>query len=119
MFYSLLALFPAIAAFVSLYGLFADPSYDRLAACRRCPASCRAARVDILHEELKRLTANKGANLSIGFVVSLLFALWSANAGMKSIIDALNVAYGEKEKRSFIRLNLVSLLYTLDRHGRR
>ena len=39
-------------------------------------------------------------------------ALWSANAGMKAIIDALNVVYDEKEKRSFVKLNLVSLLFT-------
>ena len=32
-------------------------------------------------------------------------ALWSANAGMKAIIDALNVVYDEKEKRSFVKLN--------------
>ncbi len=69
--------------------------------------------VQLLHQELQRLTANRGASLSAGFVVSLLFALWSANAGMKSIIDALNVAYDEQERRSFIRLNLISLLYTL------
>ena len=66
-----------------------------------------------MHEELTRLTANKGTGLSFGFVFSLLFALWSAMAGVKAIIDALNVAYGEKEKRSFIRLNLVALVFTL------
>ena len=43
----------------------------------------------------------------------LLFALWSANSGTKAVIDGLNVAYGEAEKRSFIRLNLISLVFTL------
>ena len=111
-FYSLLSLFPAIAAFVSLYGLFADPSAID-AHVSTLSGVLPGGALDVLHEELRRLTANKASSLSIGFVVSLLFALWSANAGMKSIIDALNVAYGEKEKRSFIRLSLVSLLYTL------
>jgi membrane protein len=69
--------------------------------------------LDIIHEELTRLAANRGANLGIGFVVGVLVALWSANAGTKAIIDALNVAYGEKEKRSFVWLNLVSMFYTL------
>ena len=41
--------------------------------------------------------------------------MWSANAGMKAIIDALNVAYEETEKRGFIRLNLISLCF----HARR
>jgi membrane protein len=111
-FYSLLALFPAIAAFVSLYGLFADPSTID-STLSTLSGVLPGGAMDLVHEELKRLAANKGANLSIGFVVSVLFALWSANSGMKAIIDALNVAYDEKEKRSFIRLNLVSLLYTL------
>ena len=110
-FFILLALFPAISAFVSLYGLFADArSIDSQVSAMS--GVLPGGAVDILHQELTRLAANK-SSLSVGFVVSLLFALWSANSGMKAIIDALNVAYDEKEKRSFIRLNLVSLLYTL------
>src|SRR5579872_4884211 len=111
-FYSLVALFPAIAALVSLYGLFADPStidQQVSALSNVLPGGA----VDIVHEELKRLAANRGASLSTGFIVGLLVALWSANAGTKAIIDALNVAYGETEKRSFLRLNLISLIYTL------
>jgi membrane protein len=111
-FYSLLALFPAISAFVSLFGLFANPSTID-SSLSSLTGVLPGGAVQIVHQELMRLTANEGANLSLGFVVSLLFALWSADAGMRSIIDALNVAYDEKEKRSFVRLVLVSLLYTL------
>ena len=111
-FYGLLALFPAIAAFVSLYGLFADPSaIDSQVSALSFVMPAGA--LEIVHEALKRLAANKGANLGFGFILGVLVALWSANAGTKAIIDALNVAYGVKEKRSFLRLNLVSLLYTL------
>jgi membrane protein len=111
-FYSLLALFPAITAFVSLYGLFADSSTidSQVSALS---SVLPGGALDILHEELKRLAANRAASLGLGFVVGVLVALWSANAGTKALIDALNVAYGENEKRSFVRLNLVSLLYTL------
>jgi membrane protein len=111
-FYSLLAIFPAIAAFVSLYGLIADAStidsHLSLAA-----GIFPAGAVDILHEQITRLTAKTGAKLGLGFVTGLAIALWSANAGMKGIIDALNVVYDEKEKRSFVKLNLLSLLFTL------
>jgi membrane protein len=111
-FYGLLALFPAIAAFVSLYGLFANPSaIDQQVSALSTVLPGGA--VNIVHDELRRLAANRGASLSIGFIVGLLVALWSANAGTKAIIDALNVAYGETEKRSFLRLNLISLIYTL------
>jgi membrane protein len=111
-FYWLLALFPAITAFVSLYGLFASPStinnhVSLLADIM--PASA----LDIVQEQINRVVQKGGAKLSFGFVFGLGFALWSANAGMKAIMDALNVVYDEKEKRGFIKLNLVSLAFTL------
>ena len=69
--------------------------------------------VDILREQIGRLTAGSGAKLGFGFIFGLAVALWSANAGMKAIMDALNVVYEEKEKRGFIKLNLVSLAFTI------
>jgi membrane protein len=111
-FYSLLAIFPAIAAFVSLYGLIADAStidsHLSLAS-----GVFPAGAVDILHEQITRLTAKGDTKLGLGFVTGLAIGIWSANAGMKAIIDALNVVYDEKEKRSFVKLNLLSLLFTL------
>jgi membrane protein len=111
-FYGLLALFPALTAFVSLYGLLADVStidqHLSLAA-----GILPGGAVAILHEQLTRLTTSRTSALSFGFVFGLLFALWSANSGAKAVIDGLNVAYEEKEKRSFIRLTLISLVFTL------
>jgi membrane protein len=111
-FYSLLAIFPAIAAFVSLYGLIADASTIDSHLSMAAGIFPTGA-VDIIHEQISRLTAKSDARLSLGFISGLAVALWSANAGMKAIIDALNVVYDEKEKRSFIKLNLLSLLFTL------
>ena len=111
-FYGLLAVFPAITAFVSLYGLMADPStiHDRLSlATGVLPQGA----LNILNEQLTRLTSHRTSALSVGFIGGLLVALWSANAGAKAVMDALNVAYGETEKRSFVRLNLVALAFTL------
>jgi membrane protein len=62
--------------------------------------------LNILNEQLTRLTSHRTPALSVGFIGGLLVALWSANAGAKAIMDALNVAYGQTEKRSFIHLNL-------------
>ena len=111
-FFGILALFPALTALVSLYGFFADASnIDQQVSA--LSGVLPGGAVDILHEEIKRLAAVHNSGLSFGFAFGLLFALWSANSGMKAIIDALNVAYEEKEKRSFIRLNLISLVMTL------
>jgi len=111
-FYGLLAVFPAITAFVSLYGLMADPStiHERLSlATGVLPQGA----LNILNEQLTRLTSHRTSALSLGFIGGLVVALWSANAGAKAVMDALNVAYGETEKRSFVPLNLVALAFTL------
>ena len=110
-FYGLLAIFPAVTAFVSLYGLFAKASTvsDHLALASGVIPS---GGVEIIQEQIKRITAKGDARLSLAFAFSLGLALWSANAGMKAVIDALNVTYNEKEKRGFIKLNLISLALT-------
>jgi membrane protein len=111
-FYGLLALFPAITAAVSLYGLFANAATINVHhsfAAGILPASA----VDIIHEQIVRLTAKSDTKLGFAFVSGLAIALWSANAGMKAMMDALNIVYEEKEKRGFIKLNLISLAFTL------
>jgi membrane protein len=111
-FYGLLAVFPAVTALVSLYGLFASPSAisdDLSHAAGILPQGA----LDILRAQIDRLASSSGAKLRLGFILGLAVALWSANAGTKAIMDALNVVYDEKEKRGFIKLNLVSLAFTL------
>jgi membrane protein len=110
-FYGLLALFPAITAFVSLYGLFAKASTitDHLSLAG---GILPGGAMEIIQEQINRITAKGDAKLSIAFASSLGLALWSANAGMKAVIDALNVTYSEKEKRGFVKLNLISLALT-------
>ena len=110
-FYALLALFPATAALVSLYGLFADPStiseHLRLAS-----GFLPEGALEVVGDQVKRIASQKGT-LGITFMGTLALALWGANAGTKAIFDALNIIYKEREKRSFVRLTLQSLLFTL------
>ena len=111
-FYALLALFPGIAALVSIYGLFADPAAigSRLDAMS---GVLPGGALDVIRDQLTRLTAQGRGTLSLSFVIGLVISLWSANGGIKALLDALNVVYEEKEQRSFIRLNAVSLLFTI------
>jgi membrane protein len=67
----------------------------------------------IVQDQIARVLAKGNASLGGAFLFGLAFALWSANAGVKAIIDALNVAYEVREQRSFVRLNLLSLAFTL------
>jgi len=110
-FYGLLALFPAVTALVSLYGLFAQSSniQDQLAFLTTLMP---AAAVSIVNEQIARVVSKGNAQLGFGFLVGLGVALWSANAGMKAMIDALNIVYKEEEKRGFFKLNFVSLAFT-------
>jgi membrane protein len=111
-FYSLLALFPAIAAGVSVYALFADAatiSKHLSIVADIIPAGT----LDLLGEEISRIAAKSDGKLTFGFLVGLAIALWSANAGMKAIFDALNIIYDEEEKRGLIWLNVVSLFFTI------
>jgi membrane protein len=111
-FYGLLALFPAITALVSSYGLFADPSTigENL---RTLAVMLPEGSFAIVQDQIARVLAKGSGSLGLTFVFGLLLALWSANAGMKAIMDALNVVYDEEETRSLIKLNLVSLSLTI------
>src|SRR5690349_24334570 len=115
-FYALLALFPAIAALVSIYGLFADPAsieqqLDSVSSVLPSGA------IDVIRDQLNRLAAQPRGTLGVSFVIGLVVALWSANGGIKALFDALNVVYEEKERRSFIRLNAITLAFTVSMIG--
>lgn len=110
-FYTLLSLFPAIAALVSCYGLIADVGTinDHLSAMQGIlPASA----IEIVGDQVKRIAAKGSGTLGVTFFTSLFLSLWSANAAMKAMFDALNVVYEEEEKRNFFWLNLRSLAFT-------
>jgi membrane protein len=111
-FFVLLAIFPAITALVSAYGLFFSPStiVNNLSLLNEVmPDNV----LNIVHEQASRIASNNGGALSIGIVVGILVSLWSAMSGVKAMIDALNVIYEQKETRSFIKVNLAALAFTL------
>jgi membrane protein len=111
-FYLLLALFPALAAFVSLYGLVANPVTvaDHIAFLG---SLLPAGGLDIIETQLDALATQDVSALSFGFILGLMIALWSANNGIKTLFDAMNIVYAEEEKRGFIKLNLLSAAFTL------
>jgi membrane protein len=111
-FFVLLAIFPAITALVSAYGLLFSPSTitNNLSILNEfVPDNV----LGIVREQANRIASNRGSALSLGIVVGILVSLWSAMSGVKAMIDALNVIYEQKESRSFIKLNLVALAFTL------
>jgi membrane protein len=111
-FYSILAVFPAIAALVALYGLFADPT-TIMSHLDSIAGLVPGGAIEVMRDQITRVASQGRTTLGVTFVVSLLVSLWSANAGMKSLFDALNLVYNETEKRGFFKLNLVSLTFTI------
>ena len=108
-YYALLALFPGIAAVVSIYGLFADPN-TIVSHVDTMAGFAPGGAIDVIRDQLTRLSAQGSTKLGISFLVGLVISLWSANSGIKALFDSLNAVYEEEEKRSFIRLNAVTLI---------
>lgn len=111
-FYILLALFPALTAFVSLYGFVSDPTTiaDHISLLGGMLPS---GGMEIIQAQLESLVTQDRDVLSISFIVALLVAFWSANNGVKTIFQAINIAYKETEKRSFIATNLIAFAFTI------
>jgi membrane protein len=111
-YYSILAIFPAIAALVAVYGLFSDPTtiarhLDQLGGF--LPGGA----IDVAREQLTRVASKGSQTLGLTFLIGLGTSLWSANAAMKSLFDTLNIVHDEEEERGFLRLNAISLGFTV------
>jgi membrane protein len=111
-FFVLLAIFPGLAGLISLYGLFADSGtiaqhLDSLAGIMP------EGGLQIVRDQLQQLTSQPPQKLGFATAGGLAVSLWSANGGIKAMFEGLNAVYHENEKRSFIRLNAISLTFTL------
>jgi membrane protein len=111
-FYGLLAVFPATAAVVSLYGLFSDASSIN-EHLRLVSGFLPQGAIEVIGDQVKRIASHGSGTLSFAFLGTLALSLWGANSGTKAVFDALNIIYKEREKRSFVVLTLRSLLFTL------
>ncbi|MGZ4658514.1 MAG: YihY/virulence factor BrkB family protein [Blastococcus sp.] len=111
-FFGFLAIFPALIALISLYGLVASPEtvarqVDNLA--KNLPQSA----ADLISTQLTTITSTSGGALTVSLIVSILAALWSASGGIGNLITAVNLAYDEVETRSFVKLKATALALTI------
>jgi len=111
-FYLILALFPALFAAVSIYGLVASPgSIEQQVS--NLEGTVPASALDIVRGQLSDLTRQSPGALGWGAALSILLAVWSASKGVKAMMEGLNIAYDERESRGFLKLQAVALLLTL------
>jgi membrane protein len=111
-FYAMLAIFPAIIAVVTVYGMVADPEQVQTQV-GEFAKSLPSGADELLTEQLRNVTQAGRQSLSIGLAVSLLAVLWSASSGVQGLVKGLNLVYDEQETRGFVKLRGLSLLLTL------
>jgi membrane protein len=111
-YYSILAIFPALAALVAIYSLFSDP-FGIAKHLDELSSVVPSGAIDVAREQLTRLSSKSSQSLGFTFMIALSVSLWSANAAMKSMFDTLNIIYNEQEKRGYIKLNAISLTFTI------
>jgi len=111
-FYAMLAIFPAIIALVTIYGMVADPAQVE-SQVGGFAKSLPSGADQLLTEQLKNVVNAGQQSLSIGLALSLLAVLWSVSSGVQGLVKALNVVYDERETRGFVKLRGLSLLLTL------
>ena len=111
-FFAFLALFPALIATISLYGLVASPetvARQIQSLSDQLPAEAQT----LLSEQLNNIVDNSGGALTVSLIISILAALWSAAGGTGNLITAVNLAYDEVETRGFVKRKLLALGLTL------
>jgi membrane protein len=110
-FYSLLSLFPGLTAIISLYGLVADPrEVERFLSSMRGILPDEA--LTLIASQTAQLLSAGTRKLGVGLAASLIFALWSTNYATAMLIAALNGAFEEKEKRSYLTVMATGLAMT-------
>jgi membrane protein len=107
-----LSLFPMLIAAVSIYGLVVDPSEVQAQVDDFASGLPQAAQ-DLILKQLSSITSSSGGGMSLTLILSIALALWSASAGMAGLIQALNIAYDEKDDRNFVLKRGLAILLTL------
>jgi membrane protein len=110
-FYAFLSVFPAMAALLMLWGLFNDMASlgPQLQAVREVAPDA----FDLVADQMVAIASQPKQDLTIGAIITVLLVIWSASGAVSALMNAMNMAYHEKEKRNFVRLTLISLGFTL------
>lgn len=111
-FFMILSLFPMLGAFVTVYGLFADPA-DAWGRLQFLYSMLPANVAEFIGAQMQRLAENSTGQLTFTLVWTLALSLWTANNGVKQLFHGLNVAYSEVEKRNFFKYNLLCMAFTV------
>ena len=110
-FYAFLSVFPAVAAGLMIWGLFTDITSlgAQLAAIREVAPDA----FGLVADQMVVIATQDDGGLTFGLIVSGVLALWSASGGVAALMQAMNIAYHEKEKRHVVKLYALTLGFTI------
>jgi membrane protein len=111
-YFGFMAIFPALIAGISLYGIVADPATIAQQGAGLVAALPETAQ-PLIRDQLTSIASTSGGALSFSLVISIVLALWTASGGTGNLMAAVNIAYDEEETRGFIKRRGVALLLTL------
>ncbi|MEX2513647.1 MAG: YihY/virulence factor BrkB family protein [Cyclobacteriaceae bacterium] len=110
-FFGFLAIFPAIMALISIYGLVMDPQQieeQLITISSMMPDQT----YEILQKRIDKFIKTSGDALGWGTAFGILFGIWIANIGTKSLFKGVDIAYETKRSRGFLKHNGLTLLFT-------
>jgi membrane protein len=110
-FYFFLAVFPMIAAAISVYGLIISPAEVEQQMSSLMTIFPKDA-YQMIREMLHNIASQPQDTLGWSLVISILLSLWSANKGTSAVFEGINIAYDEGDDRSFIKKTTITLLFT-------
>lgn len=111
-FFGMLAVFPAIIAIVSVYGLVADPDEVR-DQIESLTSALPEDAGQLITNQLESITQQSGGGLGFGVVIGIVAALWTAGGGVGALIRGLNIVHGEGEMRTAVRRRGLALVLTI------
>ncbi|MBN1092332.1 YihY/virulence factor BrkB family protein [Blastococcus sp. TML/M2B] len=111
-FFGFLAIFPALIALISIYGLVASPE-QAAEQVEELTAGLPTEAQSLISDQVTAVTENAGGALTLSLIISIVAALWSASGGVNNLVKAVNIAYDEVETRNFVKLRALSVALTL------
>ena len=111
-FNAMLAVFPALVVLLSIYGLFSSPA-GVAAEMRPFFGVLPGDAAQLIQDQLQSITSRPVMTLGVGAVVSLAVAMWSSTQGMVALTSAMNIAYRERERRGYLELTGIALMFTM------
>jgi membrane protein len=110
--YLLLALFPALAALISVWDLVAKPA-DVTKSVQSLSGILSPSTVKLISTELHQLVSASSKSLGLGAAICIAITLYSGVRGMTGMMAALNIAYDQPEERGYIKFYATALLLTV------